>query len=75
MIDSYTLEQCKIDEEILQLKIINIEYAIKQSEAMILESKMDTASLAFLRRKIADSLQDLEILYLLKQEQQESRNE
>ena len=59
MIDTYTLEQCKKNQEILHLKIKNIEHAIKQSEAMIVESKMDTASLAVLRRKIADSLQDL----------------
>ena len=75
MIDAYTLEKCKSNKEILQLKITNLEHAIKQSEAMIVESQMDTAALAFLRRKIADSLQDLEVLYLVKQEQRESRNE
>ncbi|WP_320667467.1 hypothetical protein [Prochlorococcus sp. MIT 1307] len=71
MIDAYTLEQCKKDEKVLQIKITNIQHAIKQSEAMIVESKMDDAALAFLRRKIADSLQDLEVLYLVKQEQKE----
>ena len=67
MIDTYTFEQCKKDKEILQLKITNLEHAIKQSEAMIVESEIDDATLVFLRRKIANSLQDLEALYLLKQ--------
>ena len=66
MIDAYTLQQCKRDKEILQLKITNLEHAIKQSEAMIVESEIDDATLVFLRRKIANSLQDLEVLYLLK---------
>tara|TARA_B100000029_G_scaffold456820_1_gene485117 strand:+ start:291 stop:497 length:207 start_codon:yes stop_codon:yes gene_type:complete len=66
MIDAYTLQQCKSDKEILQLKITNLEHAIKQSEAMIVESEIDDATLVFLRRKIANSLQDLEVLYLLK---------
>ena len=70
MIDAYTLEQCKKDLEILKLKITNIEHAIKQSEAMIVESQINDAALVFLRRKIADSMQDLEVLYMLKQEQQ-----
>ena len=66
MIDAYTLQQCKSDKEILQLKIANLEHAIKQSEAMIVESEIDDETLVFLRRKIANSLQDLEVLYLLK---------
>ena len=66
MIDAYTLQQCKRDKEILQLKITNLEHAIKQSEAMIVESEIDDETLVFLRRKIANSLQDLEVLYLLK---------
>ena len=75
MIDAYTLELCKNDKEILQIKIINVEHAIQQSEAMIVESQMDEAALVVLRRKIADSIQDLEVLYLLKHEQQEFKNE
>ena len=47
MIDAYTLEQCKSDKEILQLKITNLEHAIKQSEAMIVESEIDDATLVF----------------------------
>jgi len=69
MIDYYTFEQCKNDKEILKLKINNIEHAIKQSEAMVAESQMDDAALMLLRRKIADSMQELEVLYLLKHEQ------
>ncbi len=66
MIDAYTLEQCRQDEEVLQLKIKNLEHAIQQSEAMIAESNMDGDALTFLRRKVAESMQDLEVLYLLK---------
>ena len=66
MIDSFTLEECKKNKEILDLKIKHLEFAIKKSEEMIIESKMDDRSLTFLRRKIAQSHQDLEILYLLR---------
>ena len=66
MIDAYTLDQCRKDEEVLQLKIKNLEHAIQQSEAMIAESNMDGDALTFLRRKVAESMQDLEVLYLLK---------
>ena len=66
MIDAYTLEQCRKDKEVLQLKIKNLEHAIQQSEAMIAESSMDGDALTFLRRKVAESMQDLEVLYLLK---------
>ena len=66
MIDAYTLEQCRKDEEVLQIKITNLEHAIQQSEAMITESNMDGDALTFLRRKVAESMQDLEVLYLLK---------
>ena len=66
MIDAYTLEQCRKDEEVLQIKIKNLEHAIQQSEAMIAESSMDGDALTFIRRKVAESMQDLEVLYLLK---------
>ncbi len=66
MIDAYTLEQCRKDEEVLQIKIKNLEHAIQQSEAMIAESNLDGDALTFLRRKVAESMQDLEVLYLLK---------
>ena len=65
MIDAFTLEQCKKDKEIRQLKITNLEHAIQQSEAMIVESQMDGDALTFLRRKVAESMQDLEVLYLM----------
>ena len=68
MIDQYTLAQCKKNKEILELKIKNLEFAIKQSEEMISESRIDPDSLIFLRRRIADSQQDLEVLYLIKME-------
>ena len=66
MIDSYTLNQCKKDNKVLDLKIQNLEFAMQQSEEMIAESQMDKESLTFLRRKIAESKQDLELLYLIK---------
>ncbi|KZR78701.1 hypothetical protein [Prochlorococcus marinus] len=66
MIDAYTLDQCRKDKEVLEIKIQNLEHAIQQSEAMISESSMDGDALTFLRRKVAESMQDLEVLYLLK---------
>ena len=68
MIDSYTLNQCKKDNKVLDLKIQNLEFAMQQSEEMIAESQMDNESLTFLRRKIAESKQDLELLYLIKRD-------
>ena len=65
MMDAYRLEQCKRDKEIRQVKIKYLEHAIEQSETMIAESKMDENALTFLRRKVADSMQDLEVLYLM----------
>ncbi len=65
MIDSYTLDQCKKHKEIRELKIKNLEHAIKQSEEMISLSNMDSKTLIFLRRKVAESMQELEVLYLM----------
>ena len=65
MIDSYTLSLCKSDREIRCRKIRNLEHAIEQSEAMIAESMMNDEALVFLRKKVAESRQDLESLYLL----------
>ncbi len=65
MIDNYTLEQCRKDREIRLLKIKNLEHAIEQSETMIAESQMEENALIFLRRKVAESMQDLEVLYLM----------
>ena len=65
MIDEFTLEQCKKDREILQLKIRNLEHGISEAEKMISESKMNDEALTFLRKKVAESTQDLAVLYLI----------
>ena len=66
MLDSQTQKTCKENPEIRDIKIKNIEHAIHQAEMMLRESKMSQEELSFLKRKISDSLQDLEILYLMK---------
>ena len=66
MLDSNFKKACKENPEIRDLKIKNIEHAIEQAEIMIKESKMSPEELNFLKRKISDSRQDLEILYLMK---------
>ena len=66
MIDANTLELCKNNQEILKLKIRNLEHGINQAENMISESDINDEAMIFLRRKVAESRQDLEILYLLK---------
>ena len=66
MLDSKTIKNCKENSAIRDLKIKNIEHAIEQAEIMIKESKMNQEDLVFLKRKISDSRQDLEILYLMK---------
>ena len=65
MLDANTKKACKDDPSIREIKIRNIEHAIKQAEFMIKESKMSEEELIFLKRKISDSRQDLEILYLI----------
>ena len=66
MLDASTKKTCKEDPSIREIKIRNIEHAIEQAELLIKESKMSQEELIFLKRKIADSRQDLEILYLMK---------
>ena len=66
MLDANTKKACKDDPSIREIKIKNIKYAIEQAELLIKESKMSQEELIFLKRKIADSRQDLEILYLMK---------
>ena len=66
MLDENTKKACKEDPSIRDIKIRNIEYAIEQAELMIKESKISQEELIFLKRKISDSRQDLEILYLMK---------
>ena len=65
MIDDFTLSQCRKDRDILQLKIKNLEHGINEAEKMIAESQMNDEALIFLRRKVAESNQDLAILYLI----------
>ncbi len=65
MLDANTKKACKDDPSKREIKIRNIEYAIEQAELMIKESKMSQEELIFLKRKISDSRQDLEILYLM----------
>ena len=67
MLDKNTKKQCENNPSIRDLKIRNIEHAIDQAEKIIKESKVGAAELSFLKRKISDSLQDLEILYLMKE--------
>ena len=66
MLDANTKKACKDNPSLREIKIRNIEYAIEQVELMIKESKMSQEELIFLKRKISDSRQDLEILYLMK---------
>jgi len=66
MLDANTKKACKDDPSIREIKIRNIEHGIEQAEWMIKESKMSQEELIFLKRKISDSRQDLEILYLMK---------
>ena len=66
MLDSYTKKICKENSSIRDLKIKNIEHAIAQAEMIIKESRVSVEELSFLKRKISDSKQDLEILYLMK---------
>ena len=67
MLDSITIMQCKSSREILDLKIKNLEYAILESEKIISESNLNPDHLTFLRRKVADSKQELDFLYQIKE--------
>ena len=66
MLDANTKKTCKDNPSIRDIKIKNIEHAIEQAEMMIKESKMSQEELIFLKKRISDSRQDLEILYLMK---------
>ena len=66
MLDANTKKACKDDPSIREIKIKNIEHAIELAELMIKESKMNQSELIYLKRKISDSRQDLEFLYLMK---------
>ena len=67
MIDDFTLIEGNKKPEIIDLKIKNVEFAIKSSEELIKLGKADQDTLIFLRRKIAKSKQELEFLYLIKE--------
>ena len=69
MIDSYTLQQCKVNKHICKLKASSLEHAVQQAKLMIAESAMDPESLVSLRRKVAESILDLEVLYLLMEDE------
>ena len=66
MLDANTKKACKENPSIRDIKIKNIEHAIEQAEMLIKESRMSQEELIFLKRKISESRQDLEILYLMK---------
>ena len=66
MLDKITKKKCEENPLIRDLKIKNIEHAIDQAEKIIKESKISPDELSFLKRKISESRQDLEILYLMK---------
>ena len=66
MLDSHTFKTSNENAEVREIKIKNIEHAINQAEMMIKESKMSQEELSFMKRKISDSRQELEILYLMK---------
>ena len=66
MLDPLIIKTFRKNPKIRDIKIKNIEHAIDQAEKMIKESKLSQEELSFLKRKISDSRQDLEILYLMK---------
>ena len=66
MLDKITIKKCADNPLIRELKIKNLEHAIDESEKIIKESKMSPVELSFLKRKISESRQDLEVLYLMK---------
>ena len=66
MIDKATLQACKDSSIVLEMKIKNLEFAVSQAELMISESRVDIEALNYLRKKVASSIQDLEILYMIK---------
>ena len=70
MIDKATLQACKDSSTVLEMKIKNLEFAVSQSELIISESRVDHKALNYLRKKVASSIQDLEIIYMIKQSKQ-----
>ncbi len=72
MLDKFTFEKCKEDLGVLNLKINTLEYAIDQSEKIIKESQLSNSELTFLRRKLAESINELDQLYILKKASSDS---
>ena len=70
MLDEFIIKQCKDNNEIRLTKITNLEHATTQIERIISESKLDSQELNVLRKKLSNSLQELEYLYLI-----DSKNE
>ena len=70
MLDEFIIKQCKDNNEIRLTKITNLEHAITQIERIISESKLDSQELNALRKKLSNSLQELDYLYLI-----DSKNE
>ena len=65
MITKELYEICKRDSLVRRTKIENLTHAVKETEKIISESKLSEIELIFLRKKIAETLQDIEILNLL----------
>ena len=57
-------EQYKNTSKLRAIKIKNIRFVIEEAERIIKESKITQAALTSLRKQIAISNQELEILYL-----------
>ena len=51
MLDANTKKACRDDPSIREIKIRNIEHAIKQAELIIKESKLSQEELIFLKKK------------------------
>ena len=69
MIDRKIYDHLRKNKQIRELKIKNLEFAIDQTEEMIRESNLKSTELTFLRKKMANSKQELEVLYLISKEQ------
>ncbi len=62
MLDQKTLTLLKMNKDLRQIKIKNIEFAIKQIQAIINEGEMNTYELNFLKIKLDISKKNLKIL-------------
>ena len=62
MLDQKTLKLLKMNKDLRQIKIKNIEFAIKQIQGIINEGEMNTYELNFLKIKLDISKKNLKIL-------------